>query len=147
MPGTRRLCRHQHRSSHTPAAMSAPPSANHQNPAGSTSARMMSTPVTMHATPIQKQIPRRRNIKHRPPLAGYPYRICGGRHICALFFLFPITDLCRERIQARIALVALGRDLARLHGGEHRAARLFQVRAVTKAALADIWTEFPECIL
>ena len=31
--------------------------------------------------------------------------------------------------------------------GEHCTARLFQVRAVTKAALADIWPEFPECIL
>ena len=132
--------------SHIPPQMSAIASANHQNPGGSTSARMISTPARMTRQPSLFPLFRLRHMKKPPPAHRCSVTLHYMRE-AVFMLLFPFAVLGGDLVEPRIALVAAGVYLALVHGLADGAAGLLEVGAVVKAAMAYVGLELRKAVL
>lgn len=136
---------YRHLSSHIPPQMSAIASANHQNPGGNTSARMISTPANMTRQPSLFPLFRLRHIK-TPPAHRCSITLHYMRE-AVFMLLFPFAILGGYLVEPRIALVAAGVYLPFCQRFTHGTAGLFEMGAVVKTAFAYVGLKFGEAVL
>ena len=128
-----------------PPTISAMASANHQNPAGRMSARIITTPANMTSQPIAGPLLRLRLPKINHPLRTTHYT----QGACTMFlFLLPFLILGAYLVQSAIALVSAAGNFALIKRLPHRTLRLFAVgRSRLKAALPYVRLKLRESVL